>query len=119
MALALDEMKASGTGLVGDISNSLAHLDVLEASGLEGVVFHEVIKFRATGAEQAVDESRRIEAARLGRWRLALYRTRLRLRCRSPRVAAARPACGARMWSWPSPQRRWSPSGGSGAGPMC
>ena len=34
MALALDEMKASGTGLVGDISNSLAHLDLLQASGL-------------------------------------------------------------------------------------
>jgi cytosine/adenosine deaminase-related metal-dependent hydrolase len=74
MALALGEMKASGTGLVGDISNSLAHLDVLDASGLEGVVFHEVIKFRAGDDEAFVDEAcRRIEAAGLGaRWRLAL-----------------------------------------------
>ena len=73
-AAALEEMKASGTGLAGDISNSLAHLDLLDASGLEGVVFHEVIKFRATGAEGFVEEScRRIEkAAAAGRWRLAL-----------------------------------------------
>jgi cytosine/adenosine deaminase-related metal-dependent hydrolase len=74
MAAALEEMKASGTGIVGDISNSLAHLDVLGASGLDGVVFHEVIKFRATGAVGAVDEARRrIEAAGAGcHWRLAL-----------------------------------------------
>ena len=74
MALALDEMKASGTGLVGDISNSLDHLDLLEASGLEGVVFHEVIKFRATDPEGFVGQScRRIEVAGAGdRWRLAL-----------------------------------------------
>ena len=74
MALALEEMRASGTGLVGDISNSLAHLDVLEASGLEGVVFHEVIKFRAAGADGFVEESRRRieEAGTGGRWRLAL-----------------------------------------------
>jgi cytosine/adenosine deaminase-related metal-dependent hydrolase len=74
MALALEEMKASGTGLVGDISNALAHLDVLGASGLEGVVFHEVIRFRAAGAEGFVDASlRRIEDADAGeRWRLAL-----------------------------------------------
>jgi cytosine/adenosine deaminase-related metal-dependent hydrolase len=74
MALALDEMKASGTGLVGDISNSLTHLDVLQASGLEGIVFHEVIKFRGTDPEGFVDEScRRIEASTIGTgWRLAL-----------------------------------------------
>ena len=74
MAAALEEMKGSGTGLVGDISNSLTHLDVLDASGLEGVVFHELIKFRATDAEAFVDEScRRIEASGAGhRWRLAL-----------------------------------------------
>jgi len=74
MALALEEMKASGTGLVGDISNSLAHLDVLAASGLAGVVFHEVIKFRAADPDEFVDEARRrIDEADAGeRWRLAL-----------------------------------------------
>ncbi|MGE5199670.1 MAG: amidohydrolase family protein, partial [Rhodospirillaceae bacterium] len=74
MALALDEMKTSGTGLVGDISNGLAHLDLLGASGLEGLVFHEVIKFRAAEAGEFVEASRRrIAAADAGgRWRLAL-----------------------------------------------
>lgn len=74
VAAALDEMKASGTGLGGDISNALEHLDVLDASGLEGVVFFEVIKFRATDPGDCVEESRRrIEAAGPGsRWRLAL-----------------------------------------------
>jgi cytosine/adenosine deaminase-related metal-dependent hydrolase len=74
MAAALEEMQASGTALVGDISNSLAHLDVLDASSLEGIVFHEVIKFRATDAEGFVDEAcRKIEAAGAAlRWRLAL-----------------------------------------------
>ena len=74
MAAALEEMKVSGTGLVGDISNSLAHLDLLGASGLDGLVFHELIKFRATDPEGFVEEAcRRIEAADPGRgWRLAL-----------------------------------------------
>lgn len=74
MALALEEMTASGTGLVGDISNSLAHLDVLGASGLAGIVFHEVIRFREADAGQAVEGAmRRIEeACPGGRWRLAL-----------------------------------------------
>ena len=74
MAAALEEMRISGTGLAGDISNSLAHLDVLDASGLEGIVFHEVIKFRAANAEGFVEESRRrIDTdAGGGRWRLAL-----------------------------------------------
>jgi cytosine/adenosine deaminase-related metal-dependent hydrolase len=74
MSAALEEMKASGTGLAGDISNTLAHLDALGESGIEGVVFHELIKFRATGAEAYVDDAcRRIESARAGAgWRLAL-----------------------------------------------
>jgi cytosine/adenosine deaminase-related metal-dependent hydrolase len=74
MALALEEMKASGTGLAGDISNSLAHLDLLDESGLAGVVFHEVIKFRADDAEAFVEEAR-LRAAVAdagGRWRVAL-----------------------------------------------
>ena len=74
ISLALEEMRSSGTGLAGDISNSLAHLDLLEVSGLEGVVFHEVIKFRATDAQQSVaDARRRLEETAAGDgWRLAL-----------------------------------------------
>jgi cytosine/adenosine deaminase-related metal-dependent hydrolase len=74
MAGALAEMKASGTGLVGDISNSLDHLDLLEPSGLAGVVFHELIKFRATDPERFVrDAERRIGTVQVGsEWRVAL-----------------------------------------------
>ena len=74
MALGLEEMKASGTGLVGDISNAFSHLDLLDASGLDGMVFHEIIKFRAGDAGAFVNEARgRIEAAAgATRWRLAL-----------------------------------------------
>lgn len=74
MAAALVEMRASGTGVVGDISNGLAHLDVLDASGLSGVVFHEIITFRAPdpGATVAHAEGRIAEAAAGTRWPLAL-----------------------------------------------
>jgi cytosine/adenosine deaminase-related metal-dependent hydrolase len=74
VAAALEEMAASGTGLAGDISNALAHLGVLDGSGMEGVVFHELIKFGAAEAPEFVEEARRrIEAGGAGgRWRLAL-----------------------------------------------
>jgi len=74
MAAALAEMRASGTGVVGDISNGLEHLDVLDASGLTGVVFHEILKFRAPDPESTVThaESRLAEAGAATRWPLAL-----------------------------------------------
>jgi aminodeoxyfutalosine deaminase len=75
VAGALKEMEASGTGLVGDISNALAHLDALDESRLEGIVFHEIIKFREPGAQACIDEAKaRIESACAGgrRWRLGL-----------------------------------------------
>ena len=58
----------------GDISNGLAHLDVLDASGLTGVVFHEIIKFRAPDPEATVAHAERriAEAAGGTRWPLAL-----------------------------------------------
>ncbi len=74
MAAALVEMKASGTGLVGDISNALDHLDLLASSGLAGVVFHELIKFRAADPEAFVrDAEQRISMVQVGSgWRVAL-----------------------------------------------
>jgi len=74
MRAALDEMRATGTGVVGDISNGLEHLDLLDASGLSGVVFHEIIKFRAPDPSGTVaDAEARIGAANPGaRWQLAL-----------------------------------------------
>jgi aminodeoxyfutalosine deaminase len=46
---ALAEARASGTVLVGDISNTLVSLDPLVASGLRAVVFRELIGFRPDG----------------------------------------------------------------------
>lgn len=45
MTRAALDMGATGTVLVGDISNSLASVSVLERSHLEGVVFHEILGF--------------------------------------------------------------------------
>jgi len=74
MTAALAEMKASGTGLVGDISNSLGHLDLLVPSGLAGVVFYELLKFRATDPEGFVrDAEQKIGTVQVGSgWRVAL-----------------------------------------------
>lgn len=74
MAAALAEMKASGTGAVGDISNSLMGLDLLGTSGLAGVVFHEVLGFRASDAAGVADRAaQRVAAARIGPgWRVSL-----------------------------------------------
>jgi cytosine/adenosine deaminase-related metal-dependent hydrolase len=40
---AIAEAVACGTAAVGDVSNTLAHLDLLEASSLHAVVFHELL----------------------------------------------------------------------------
>lgn len=71
---ALTEMRASGTGVVGDISNSLVGLDLLAASGLAGVVFHEIVKFNAADPAGLVAKAQaRIAAAPdLPGWRIAL-----------------------------------------------
>jgi cytosine/adenosine deaminase-related metal-dependent hydrolase len=39
-------MRATGTSLVGDVSNTLGVVDVLASAGLDGVVFHELLGFR-------------------------------------------------------------------------
>lgn len=45
---ALGELRASGTGAVGDVTNSLVAAPALAASGLRGVIFHELIGFSVT-----------------------------------------------------------------------
>jgi cytosine/adenosine deaminase-related metal-dependent hydrolase len=47
-ASAAREAIETGTIAVGDISNSLASVDAMVATGLDGVVFHELIGFRDT-----------------------------------------------------------------------
>jgi aminodeoxyfutalosine deaminase len=60
---AIAEMRASGTGLVGDISNSLATVEALRRSSLDGVVFHEVLRLAADAADDVLDAALRAQEA--------------------------------------------------------
>ncbi len=59
IAAAIDEARATGTGLVGDISNTLASWDALAASAMSAVVFHELIGFRGDNAGDLLEEAKR------------------------------------------------------------
>ncbi len=62
---AIEEMRASGTVLVGDITNTLATHAALHASGTSAVVFHELLGFGVTDPEDQVREAwHRVEAAK-------------------------------------------------------
>jgi aminodeoxyfutalosine deaminase len=54
---ALDEAVRSGTALIGDISNTLVTVEPLAASPLAALVFYELIRFNAMGADRLVDEA--------------------------------------------------------------
>jgi cytosine/adenosine deaminase-related metal-dependent hydrolase len=47
----LAELVGTGTVAVGDVSNQLAHLDLLGGSGIDAVVFYELIGWDPKGAE--------------------------------------------------------------------
>ncbi|MGE0040200.1 MAG: amidohydrolase family protein [Vicinamibacterales bacterium] len=58
------EARASGTALVGDVSNSLASVAPIGEAGLSGLVFHELLGFAATdGAPIAAGAAARQAAA--------------------------------------------------------
>jgi cytosine/adenosine deaminase-related metal-dependent hydrolase len=57
-AEAIRSAQASGTVAVGDVSNRLAHLDLLEDSRLRAVVFHELIGWDPAAAESALAVAR-------------------------------------------------------------
>ena len=48
------EMRECGVGAVGDISNSLASVEPIRASGLRGVVFHELLGFNLPHGESVI-----------------------------------------------------------------
>jgi len=61
---ALAAMRATGTVLVGDVSNTLMTRALLAGSGVEAVVLHELIGFTVTDAALTVREAwRRIDEA--------------------------------------------------------
>jgi cytosine/adenosine deaminase-related metal-dependent hydrolase len=77
---AIDELAATGTVAVGDVSNALGHLDLLEASGVESVVFYELLAWDPARAEAVLaDARRRAEEANRDR-----VRTTVRLAAHAP-----------------------------------
>ena len=63
IAAAIREARGFGTGLVGEVTNTLATSSPLREQGLPGVVFHEVLGFRSEDAASVMEEA----AARLDR----------------------------------------------------
>ena len=58
---AIAELRASGTGLVGDISQLAVDGGAARASALDGVVFHEVLRFAAADADAVLDRALRAQ----------------------------------------------------------
>ncbi|HEX6739756.1 MAG TPA: amidohydrolase family protein [Vicinamibacteria bacterium] len=57
------ELESTGTVAVADVSNSLAHLDLLEGSGLIAVVFYELLGWDPERAEALLEDADRRAAA--------------------------------------------------------
>jgi cytosine/adenosine deaminase-related metal-dependent hydrolase len=83
---ALDDARARGTGLFGDVSNTLVTVAPLDESGLAAHVFHELIGFNAPDPEGQVREAR----ARLDRLGVASGDVRVSLAPHAPYSVAPR-----------------------------
>jgi aminodeoxyfutalosine deaminase len=55
---AIEQARKSGTGLVGDVSNTLATVDLLREAGTPGRVFYELIGFNLTDVPGRIAEAR-------------------------------------------------------------
>jgi aminodeoxyfutalosine deaminase len=77
---AIEELKTTGTVAVGDVSNALGHLGLLDASGLAAVVFYELLAWDPARAEVVLEDARRrvADIARQG------VRTPVRLAAHGP-----------------------------------
>jgi aminodeoxyfutalosine deaminase len=60
---AIAEMRATGTGLVGDVGNTLEACEPLAAAGMSAVLFHELLGFRAADPIAQVEAAQRRIAA--------------------------------------------------------
>jgi cytosine/adenosine deaminase-related metal-dependent hydrolase len=56
---AIGRARATGTGLFGDVSNTLAAVPLLREAGISACVFHELIGFRGVDADGQVAAARR------------------------------------------------------------
>ena len=54
----IDEARATGTGLVGDVSNTLVTVPLLRDAGLAAHVFYELLGFNTPNPQQRVDDAR-------------------------------------------------------------
>ena len=74
---AIDQARSSGTGLFGDIGNTLAAVPILATAGVAARVFREVLAFPDTGAaavvEAAAEEMRAVATTRQVRVGLAAH----------------------------------------------
>jgi cytosine/adenosine deaminase-related metal-dependent hydrolase len=60
---AIAEARATGTGLLGDISNTLSSVAPLAAAGLPAVVFHELVGFKRERASAVMEGALRQQAS--------------------------------------------------------
>jgi len=81
---AISGLVASGTAAVGDVSNQLAHLDLLDASGLEATAFFELLGWDPAQAEAVLAAADLRLAESSGR------RTRVRLAAHGPHSVSRR-----------------------------
>jgi len=61
------EVVDSGTAAIADVSNTLAHLDVLAGAGLDAVVFHELLGWDPAGAAAILEREEAVLAEARGR----------------------------------------------------
>lgn len=81
---AISGLVRSGTAAVGDVSNTLAHLDLLEDSGLDATVFFELLGWDPARADAVLASADRRLAEVAGR------RTRVRLAAHAPHSVSRR-----------------------------
>jgi cytosine/adenosine deaminase-related metal-dependent hydrolase len=77
---AIRQLESTGTVAVGDVSNALAHLDLLERSSLRAVVFYELIGFDPARADAILAGAETV----LSLARRSPLRTRIRLAAHAP-----------------------------------
>jgi aminodeoxyfutalosine deaminase len=76
-ASAIEDAQATGTVLVGDVTNSLGTLPLLRAAKLGGVVFHEVLGFNPPNAVSLVHEANSSLVSAFARREAGVSATRL------------------------------------------